>query len=246
MAIRGVELSRGGESTWYDIELTPLVGGDGTLLATAVSFTDTTQLRRLNDSVEATRERLETAYEELQSTAEELETTNEELQSTNEELETTNEELQSTNEELETMNEELQSTNEELETINDELRQRTDELNASNAVFESVLSGLATAVLVVDDELRVRAWNGEATELWGLREDEVQGAYLPGLDIGLPVAEVARLVTGAIDSGAEAESELEAMNRRGRSFHCRIRVVPLAPPCAWRGAIVQAEEVTAA
>ncbi len=246
VTVRGIELSRAGEVSWYDVELTPLVGGDGSVLGTTVSFTDTTQLRRLNDSVASTRERLETAYEELQSTSEELETTNEELQSTNEELETTNEELQSTNEELETMNEELQSTNEELETINDELRLRTDELNASNAVFESVLSGLSTAVLVVDDELRVRAWNGHATELWGLREDEVQGAYLPGLDVGLPVAEVAGIVTGAIDRGEEGEVELDALNRRGRSFRCRIRVVPMTALGAARGAIVQAEEVPAA
>ena len=144
------------------------------------------------------------------------------------------------------MNEELQSTNEELETINDELRLRTDELNSSNAVFEAVLSGLSTAVLVVDDELRVRAWNGHATELWGLREHEVQGAYLPGLDVGLPVAEVAGIVTVAIDRGEEGEAELDALNRRGKSFRCRIRVVPMAAPGAMRGAIVQAEEVPAA
>ena len=246
VTVRDVEFARAGEVSWYDVELAPLIGGDGSDVGTSVSFTDSTQLRRLNDSVEATKERLETAYEELQSTAEELETTNEELQSTNEELETTNEELQSTNEELETMNEELQSTNEELETINDELRLRTDELNSSNAVFESVLSGLETAVIVVDGEMRVKSWNGHATELWGLREPEVLGAHLTGLDIGLPVAEVVGTVAAAIDRGVEGEAELDAFNRRGRSFRCRIRVMPLAISGESRGAIVQAEEVPAA
>ena len=244
--VRDVEFGRAGEVSWYDVELTPLIGGDGSHVGTSVSFTDSTQLRRLHDSVEATKERLETAYEELQSTSEELETTNEELQSTNEELETTNEELQSTNEELETMNEELQSTNEELETINDELRLRTDELNSSNAVFETVLSGLATAVIVVDAEMRVKSWNGHATELWGLHEPEVLGAHLSGLDIGLPVAEVVGIVGAAIDRGAEGEAELDALNRRGRSFRCRIRVLPLAFSDELGGAIVQAEELPAA
>ena len=123
-----------------------------------------------SDALQEAKREVETAYEELQATVEELETTNEELQSTNEELETTNEELQSTNEELETMNEELQSTNEELETMNDELHQRTDELNE----VERFLGGdprepQRGAVVVVDRELRVTAWNDAARELWGLR-----------------------------------------------------------------------------
>jgi two-component system CheB/CheR fusion protein len=70
-------------------------------------------------------------------------------------------------EELETTNEELQSTNEELETINDELRQRTVDLNEVNAFLESILLSLHAGVAVLDRELRVSAWNEQATELWG-------------------------------------------------------------------------------
>jgi two-component system CheB/CheR fusion protein len=144
------------------------------------------------------------------------------------------------------MNEELQSTNEELETINDELRQRTDALNESNAFLEAVLSGLGTAVIVVDHEMRVRAWNAEATELWGLREEEVQGAYLPNLDVGLPVTEVAGVVQAALSKGAEVGADLDAVNRRGRSLRCHVRAVPLVGAGGVvQGAIVQSEEVPA-
>jgi two-component system CheB/CheR fusion protein len=117
--VRDVELLRGPEQLHLEIQVTPLVERDGTLLGTSIVFSDISETHRLRTQLEQVNRQFETAYEELQSTNEELETTNEELQSTVEELETTNEELQSTNEELETMNEELQSTNDELQTMND-------------------------------------------------------------------------------------------------------------------------------
>src|SRR5262249_49915954 len=160
---------------------------------------------------------------------EELETTNEELQSTNEELETTNEELQSTNEELETMNEELQSTNEELETINDELRQRTDDLNALNSFLESILTSLQSAEIVVDRDVRIQVWNKQAAELWGLRDDEVEGEHLMNLDIGLPVERLNQPIRLCLtgESDEEIALDFEAVNRRGRSVRCRALITPL-------------------
>src|SRR5207248_3348263 len=186
----------------------------------------------------------ETAYEELQSTVEELETTNEELQSTNEELETTNEELQSTNEELETMNEELQSTNEELETINDELNLRTEELNQTNLFLESILRSLEAGVVVLDPDLRVTAWNEGAHELWGLRGDEVQGQHFMNLDIGLPVEKL-RSPLRAVLNGGDHPSPivLEATNRRGKAFDCRVAVTPLNSVDRVRGLILFMEAV---
>jgi PAS domain S-box-containing protein len=179
--------------------------------------------RRLQDSLEQSKDHLETAYEELQSTAEELETTNEELQSTNEELETTNEELQSTNEELETMNEELQSTNEELHTINHEMRQTSDELNQVNSFLESILGSIHAGVVVTDRELSIQAWNDEATELWGLRSDEVHGQHLMNLDIGLPLERVMPLLRATLAESSVQEDVLEATNRRGKAIKCLVR-----------------------
>src|SRR5262249_31310202 len=187
--VRGIEWpSASGELRWFDVHVTPLSAATGSpVLGASIVFNDVSAAKRLQRDLENANQELETAYEELQSTNEELETTNEELQSTIEELETTNEELQSTNEELETMNEELQSTNEKLQTMNDELRLRSDELNSVNSFLESILTSLRGAVVVVDAELKVLVWNQAAEELWGLREDEVRGKHVLGLDTGLPI-----------------------------------------------------------
>jgi two-component system CheB/CheR fusion protein len=192
-----------------------------------VTYVDSTDHRALEEDLERARRELETAYEELQSTVEELETTNEELQSTNEELETTNEELQSTNEELETMNEELQSTNEELETMNDELRERTDETLQANSFLGSVLAGIQQGVVVVDRTLRIVAWSRRATDLWGLRDDEVEGEHLLNLDIGIPVQRLRDPIRHVLAGSAAEELELDGHDRRGKPVRVQIAVAPL-------------------
>jgi two-component system CheB/CheR fusion protein len=245
VTVRDVEWRTGGDVRVFDVQVTPLYAPDGSAAGTGVTFIDVTRYRRLHESLEDSKSRLETAFEELQSTAEELETTNEELQSTNEELETTNEELQSTNEELETMNEELQSTNEELETINDELRSRTLDLHEVNAFLESILLSLKAAVVVLDTELEVQAWNEVATELWGLRSDEVQGQHFSNLDIGLPVDALLPLLRSVLagEDGSH-ETVVAATNRRGRAIDCHVACSQLLSPTGEvRGVIVLMDEV---
>src|SRR5262249_6139922 len=198
------------------------------LLGVSISFADVTRTHEMHGELERSRRELETAYEEIQSTVEELETTNEELQSTNEELETTNEELQSTNEELETMNEELQSTNEELETINTELEDRTRQLNTANLFYGSTLESLRAGVVVLSQDLHVESWNSEAEEMWGLRADEVRGKPLFTLDIGLPTDRLAPTIRDALKSDNEfAEIVLDATNRRGKTFRCKVVCSPM-------------------
>jgi two-component system CheB/CheR fusion protein len=217
-----------GEERRFDVEVIPLLH-DRELLGTMVTFTDVSKSYELQTELERSRRELETAYEEIQSTVEELETTNEELQSTNEELETTNEELQSTNEELETMNEELQSTNEELEALNTEFRERTLQLNKTNAYLESVLGSVRAGVVVLDSDSNVESWNTLAEELWGLRSDEVVGKSLFALDFGLPAEQLKQPLREVADGTKEFHEEtLDAMNRRGRDFRCKILISPLA------------------
>jgi two-component system CheB/CheR fusion protein len=230
VVLRDVEWpSLSGDVRWLEVHVFPLIDAtDGVLLGSGISFNDVTTAKRLQRDLEHANEELETAYEELQSTNEELETTNEELQSTVEELETTNEELQSTNEELETMNEELQSTNEELQTMNDELRQRGDELNQVNSFLESILTSLRGAVVVVDDSLNILVWNQGAEELWGLREGEVRGKHILGLDIGLPTERLKQPIRACISGEKPHVSlDVEAVNRRGRQVICSVNVTPL-------------------
>ncbi|MDL5159852.1 CheR family methyltransferase [Actinomycetospora termitidis] len=217
------------ETLFFDIQIVPLPGEADEGPAVALFFTDVTRYRRMTGELQTAHRQVETAYEELQSTVEELETTNEELQSTVEELETTNEELQSTVEELETTNEELQSTNDELQSMNDELRDRTSQLDRANDFLESVLGSMRTAVVVVDSELIVQAWNGRADDLWGLRSDEAVGQHLLNLDIGLATDRVRPLVRDVLHGEGVREDPLriEAINRRGRTVQLAIGVSPL-------------------
>ena len=217
----------GSEPRYLDIQIVPLFDADATLLGTKVTFGDVTRFKKLQEEVMQSHQELETAYEELQSTNEERETANEELQSTNEELETTTEEIQSTNEELETMNEELQSTNEELQATNEELRVRSAEVAEANAFLNSILGSLRSGVVVVDRELRVRAWNPAAEDLWGLRGDEVKGKHFLDLDIGLPADQLRAPIRGALSGASDGEHlVIPARNRRGRDFQCSVTCAP--------------------
>jgi two-component system CheB/CheR fusion protein len=211
-----------------EVRVAPLRSREGEALGTVVTYLDVTSYKALQDELERSKRALEEAYAQLQSSNEELESTNEELQSSNEELETMNEELQSTNEELETMNEELQSTNEELEAMNNEFRQQTTELNRVNSFLDTVLTGLGAAVVVLDENLRVLAWNATAEEMWGLRFEEVRNQSFVGLDVGLPVAELATRISGCLSDHGSSEVTVAAVNRRGETIRCRVQCKRLA------------------
>ena len=143
------------------------------------------------------------------------------------------------------MNEELQSTNEELETTNDELQLRTDEMNEVNAFLEAVLGSLTAAVIVVDRELVVQAWNEASRNLWGLRSDEVQGQHLLNLDIGFPVAELRTPLRATLAGEGAEPIVVLATNRLGRRVECRVRFGPLDGADEPRGAIAMMDVVPA-
>jgi two-component system CheB/CheR fusion protein len=236
--------SRHGEEHVLNVSVTPLLS-DGELIGTSITYTDVTDTRRLQEQLVRSKHELEQAYEELQSTVEELETTNEELQSTNEELETTNEELQSTNEELETMNEELHSANEELETMNDELRGRSSELSELNAFLETIMGTVGIAVAVLDRQQHVQIWNGQARDMWGLSPDEAEDRNFLALEFGLPVERLKTHIRDCLaGKGSGEELVLDATNRRGRNFNCKVTFLPLLDSSGDRvsGIIVMMEE----
>ncbi|MCW2616077.1 MAG: chemotaxis protein CheR [Frankiales bacterium] len=250
---RAVELQdvrwprRGERDRFWDVQVAPL-RGESSALGVRISFAEVTRYHDLTGALTQAHAELQEAYEELQSSSEELETTNEELQSAIEELETTNEELQSTNEELETMNEELQSTNEELQTVNDELRERTGEVGEVNAFLESVLSGLRTAVAVVDTDLKVMVWNARAERLWGLRAFEVEGERLALLPGSVPVEPLLACVRSVLRNGGDpvpeqSASTTVATNRFGQQVLVTLAGSPLLDRAgAVRGAILTMDE----
>ena len=214
------------EPRYLEVYVTPLQD-NGAPIGVSILYDDVTSLQNLENEVQKAQQDAETINAELQAA---------------------NEELQSTNEELETMNEELQSANAELQTINDELRVQTDEANRSNAFLGSMLLSLKRGVVVVDRNLKVLIWNHMAEELWGLRSAETKGQALLNLDFGLPVAQIQAPIRACIDADAKHQEQQEmivdAVNRRGRSFKCRVSVNPFKGP--WgevEGAILMMDEM---
>ncbi|HLJ07676.1 MAG TPA: PAS domain-containing protein, partial [Acidimicrobiia bacterium] len=183
-----------------DIHVVPVNDAAGLNLGMALSFVDVSLSRRLQEDLEHANRDLETAYEELQST----------------------------NEELETMNAELHSTNEELQAINDELRMRTGELDEVNDFLESMLVSQRGGLVIVDQDLRISVWNDASAELWGLRRDETPGQHFLNLDIGLPVEELRQPIRAVLTGESPGDTVvLDATNRRGREFRCRVSIAPL-------------------
>ena len=90
-----------------------------------------------------------------------------------------------------------------------------------------MLTSLHSAVVVVDRDLSVRAWNDAATELWGLRQEEVHGHHFLNLDIGLPAERLGKPIRACLESGERQAITLEATNRRGKPITCSITCNPL-------------------
>jgi two-component system CheB/CheR fusion protein len=222
--IRGVDFSQNGfPGSFYDITIAPIIDRPSKIRGYSIIFVDVTEYYRVKEELNQSKQELETTLEELQSSNEELETTNEELQSTVEELQTTNEELQSSNEELETMNEELQSTNDEIIQKNTQLNDFISQTEATNRFMDSVFSSVEAGILVADPNLVIRMWNARAEDLWGVRPDEAVGKRLRDLDIGLPVKDIEDRMKAFLggDSG-EKNIEIKAVNRKGKTFRCKI------------------------
>lgn len=114
--------------------------------------------------------------------------------------------------------------------MNEELVLRGRELNEVNTFLDAVLSSLDAAVVVVDPELEVQAWNVGARDLWGLTADEAVGKHFLNLDIGLPLDEIRKPIRTALASEEDgmAPLRLQAVNRRGRKLECIVTLTPLA------------------
>jgi two-component system, chemotaxis family, CheB/CheR fusion protein len=101
-----------------------------------------------------------------------------------------------------------------------------NELNRFSALHRHVMDNFPSAVVVLDSHLLIREWNRAATNLWGLREDEVVGEPFFGLDFGLPLETLQEPVRACRSPGAASVTlELEAVNRLGRHVNVRVTVV---------------------
>ena len=112
--------------------------------------------------------------------------------------------------------------------MNEELRHRTQELNDVTSFLETILTTIGLAVAVLDRNQRVQIWNGKARELWGVTPEEAEDEHLMALDIGLPVEKLRQQIRDTLGGRSEREElVVDATNRRGKAFTCRVTFLPL-------------------
>jgi two-component system CheB/CheR fusion protein len=165
-------------------------------------------------------EELAASRDYLQSIIQELEAANEELQSANEEILSSNEELQSTNEELDTAKEELQSTNEELNTVNEELHGRNEELSRANSDLLNLISSVEVALVIVENDLRIRRFTPKAERLLNLISSDV-GRPIGHIKPNIDCPDLEALIHEAINSAVLQEREVK--DQQGHWLSMQIR-----------------------
>ncbi|MGZ5790411.1 MAG: diguanylate cyclase domain-containing protein, partial [Burkholderiaceae bacterium] len=123
---------------------------------------------------------LQQLHQELNSTREDLQRTIEhscaaaqEMKAANEEVMAMNEELQSANEELESSKEELQSLNEELINTNTNLDAKVSETESLNSDLNNLFNSIVTAILLLDDNLKIRRFTPATTQLMRLFPNDI-------------------------------------------------------------------------
>jgi two-component system CheB/CheR fusion protein len=216
---RGVEVRTNNDYRTVDLTVRPLMEPPSMQGLLIVAFESVDPGGTVEDSGEADaavqdedrcvselERELRAKEERLQTIIEEIETSNEELKSTNEELQSSNEELQSANEELETSRQELQSVNEELRTANAELEEQYHELQQANDDIKNMLSGTGVGTVFVDQQLRVRRFTPDATEVLHLIEG----------DVGRPLDHVSTRLVDYDELAEDAEAVLDTLEPRER------------------------------
>ncbi len=185
-----------GQQEQVSLEVSPISVGEGAERCFLVVFnrnaptgprpaSSTSEAGANQEEVPVLKRELADVREYLRNVREEYEVNAEELRAANEEARSANEELQSTNEELSTTKEELQSANEELTTVNEELQNRNRELGATNSDLRNFLASVTVAIVMVDNDLRIRRFNTAAEKLLDL------GAA----DIGRPIGHLRGRIT---------------------------------------------------
>ena len=166
-------------------------------------------------------EELMRVRQDYRSAMEEIQTANEELRSSNEELHSSNEELQSTNEELESSREELQSLNEELNTVNSELNSKIEDLHEAYNAVSSVLNSTRIAIVFLDNELRIKRFTPEATQLLNLIDSDV-GRPLDHISHKMEYENLLEKVSQVMKNLSSIDEEI--LTRDGHWYRMRIMV----------------------
>ncbi len=153
--------------------------------ATGISDTPREPASDPKDAEIATlKQDLADARERLLAMIEEHQSSEQETQDASEEAISVNEELRSLNEELETAKEELQSTNEELITVNQELLSNNAALTEARDFAMLIIETAAAPLLVLDQELRIKAANPAFYRAFQISPAEAERQYLYSISKG--------------------------------------------------------------
>jgi len=107
-----------------------------------------------------------------------------------------------------------------------ELERKHEDVEGRRQYVETVLDRIATGVISVDNEGRIRTWNSAATRLLGI-DSRVDGLRVPAV-FGAPELEpLARLITDRSSRKDEAMPQEVAISRDGRELHLLVMITPL-------------------
>ena len=171
------------------------------------------QIKELSEDLNSTKLTLQTIIEQQEAT-------NEELRSAMEEVQSSNEELMSTNEELESSKEELQSTNEELTTLNEELKNRNQNLTILNDDLSNLMGSVETAVIIVDNNFKIRRFTSQAQELLRLLPTDVDHCILD-IRLGITIDRLEKSLQTVTSNLQMIRHEIKT--EKGRWYQMRIR-----------------------
>src|SRR5581483_5462671 len=227
----GASLEVNGQVEQVRLEVTPIMVGDGPeryfLIVFSRSGAGVAPRESAPEAVPGERDaqvlerELAETRDYLRTVREEYEAHAEELRAANEEARSANEELQSTNEELGTTKEELQSANEELTTVNEELQHRNHELATTNGDLKNFLSAVTVAVIMVDQDLRVRRFNIAAEKLLDVA----------AVDVGRPIGHLrGQIATPRVEDQVKSVIEtLHATSQEMQGLDGRWYLVSVRP-----------------
>jgi two-component system, NtrC family, nitrogen regulation sensor histidine kinase NtrY len=107
-----------------------------------------------------------------------------------------------------------------------ELERKHEDVEGRRQYVETVLDRIATGVISVDNDGRIRTWNSAATRLLGI-DSRVDGLRVPAV-FGAPELEpLARLITDRASRNDEPMPQEVAISRDGRELHLLVMITPL-------------------
>jgi two-component system CheB/CheR fusion protein len=238
-------LAGDGAAETINLKVEPLVAESGQTGVMLVFFQEpqrapaAPEAHEFNPSSESV-ERIADLEDDLDCTKEKLQTATEDKETAHEELQATNEELLAGNEELQSSNEELESVNEELTTLNSEYQQKIAELIVSNNDLENFLRTSDIATIFLDEAMRLRRFAPAVTREIPLREH----------DLGRLLTEFAHPLIAAIAKdlprvAAGGEAMMKTVETRRGVWHL-VRITPYRREGASdRGLVVTILDVSA-